>query len=367
MPRISVHIATRNNERFIGEAIRSVLADPCKDLELVVLDDASTDGNWDAIQKAIEGFPNARASRAPARLGVSLARAALLERSDSEYILPVDGDDIMLPGTIEARADFLDANKGFAGAYGKLRQIDEAGRDIMGTMGLPFSRFNIPYENMLCQGGHLLRRSDVVHAGGYIETGEGVESIAEDLSLWYRLSLDRDFKFFDRYVYLYRKYKGQITKSAPERFAKVAKLMMQSIIDARPDISGPISKGQPLELKEEDFRAAVLILGIYSRCVQPGSDVLGGILSLASRLAPDDYGVLYRAHIWHCERGDFKAALELCEEFLARFQDSSILRMTALKLKAQTLKAAGVAFDEAALEKGIGAASAEYAAFPAQP
>jgi len=360
MPRISVHIATRNNERFIAEAIRSVLAEPYKDLELVVLDDASTDGNWTAILKAIEGAPNARAVRSEERLGVCKGRHRLLEISDSDYILPVDGDDLIIPGTLESRADFLDSRPSFAGAYGKIRQMDESGKDAMATMGLPFSRFNLPYEDMICHGGHLLRRADVVRAGGYQETGEGSNSIAEDLSLWYRLALDRDFMFFDRYVYLYRKYQGQITKSGKERFAKVAKLMMQTTIDARPDLAQPISQGRPLELSPEDFRAATLILGIYSRCVPPDSDIFAQLLSIASKTAPDDYGVLYRGYVWNCGRGNMGAALEACETMLASFGDSSILRMNALKMKRDALKAVGAPFDEAALEREIRKASAEY-------
>jgi len=364
MPKVSVHIATRNNERFIAEAIRSVLAEPYKDLELIVLDDASTDGNWTAIQKAVEGAANAKAVRAGSRLGEAKARHRLTDMSDSKYTLVVDGDDLLVPGSLEERIAFLDANESYAGAYGKLCSIDASGSISGNVIGRPFSRFSLAFGNSVCHPGHLLRRSDVVAAGGNLETGAGPDSVAEDLYLWLRLALSKDFKFFNRFVCLYRTHSGQLSNTGSERLRKAESWMMKEILALRPDIAEPLLKGTPLSLGKDDIRAASTLLSIFARCSPEASEPLDGILDAAGRLDPLDYGVALKRQELFFKRGDCSKALACCEQVLEGFKDEPILVFAALKLKRETLEAAGTPFDKAALEAEMERARRSFVELP---
>ncbi len=364
MPKVSVHIATRNNERYVADAIRSVLAEPYKDLELMILDDASTDGSWEIIQKAVEGAPNAKAMRAESRLGEAMARHRLTDLSDSKYTLVVDGDDMLVPGSLEERVAFLDANESFAGAYGKLCTVDASGAISGNVIGRPFSRFSLALDNSVCHPGHLLRRSDVVAAGGNLETGAGPDSVAEDLYLWFRLALSKDFKFFNRFVCLYRVHGGQLSSTGKGRLRDAEAWMMKAVLALRPDIAEPLMKGAPISLDKDSLRAASTVLSILARCAPEGSRSLWGIIDSAARLDPHDYGVLLKAHDFSLKSGDYATALKCCERVLQEFKDEPVLVYGALKLKIETLQAAGASFDKAPLEADMDKARRAFVELP---
>ncbi len=353
MPKISAHIATRNNAAFIAQAVRGVLAEPYKDIEIVILDDASDDGNWEAIQKAIEGVPNARASRAPSQLGVAKARRHLMESSDSEYILVVDGDDIIAPGAVQERLEFLDANPGYGGAYGKMRMMDRANRLLPRTIGMPFSRFELSFLNMVCHPGHLLRRSAVEEAGGYLETGGGANSVGEDHYLWFRISLTKDIAFFNRIVSFYRIHQTQLTQLPQPHFKASENWILKEALSLRPEISQPLMSGQPLKVNQENWRATMLMLGAISRLVPPESESFGKILEFASKVDPHDYGVALKSFNFQFgARKDYAKALERSEALLREFPEDTPLKVLALDMKKAALKASGAGAEaEAAVDR----------------
>ena len=93
-PVVSVVIANRNAGRFLGPAIQSILGQSFEDLELLVVDDGSTDGSA-AISR---DHPDPRLrffAREP--LGISAARNFALENARGRYIACMDADDIAHP------------------------------------------------------------------------------------------------------------------------------------------------------------------------------------------------------------------------------------------------------------------------------
>ena len=102
-PRVSVVMPVRNGERFLREAIDSTLAQSLTDLELVVVDDGSTDGTPSILDDSAERDPRVRVERqeqggltVAINAGCGLARAPLIAR--------MDADDVMLPDRLERQA-----------------------------------------------------------------------------------------------------------------------------------------------------------------------------------------------------------------------------------------------------------------------
>src|SRR5262245_62588772 len=96
----------RNGERFLSEALESTLEQTLSELELIVVDDGSTDGTPEILERAAAGDTRIRVHRQqPGGLtvainaGCSLAQAPLIARMDS--------DDVMLPERLERQADYL--------------------------------------------------------------------------------------------------------------------------------------------------------------------------------------------------------------------------------------------------------------------
>jgi hypothetical protein len=97
--RVSVVMPARNAAPFVGEAVASVLAQTVADLELVVVDDASTDATA-SIARSF-GDPRVRVIDGPAR-GVAAARNAGIAAAASDWIAFCDADDVLLQPHLDA-------------------------------------------------------------------------------------------------------------------------------------------------------------------------------------------------------------------------------------------------------------------------
>ncbi len=103
---ITVLLATYNQEAFIGEAIRSVLAQTRTDLRLLVVDDASQDGTVEEARKIKDSRLRIIQNPENLREGESLARA--LEQVDTEYVALLEGDDLFHPKRLERCLSLLE-------------------------------------------------------------------------------------------------------------------------------------------------------------------------------------------------------------------------------------------------------------------
>jgi glycosyltransferase involved in cell wall biosynthesis len=99
----SVVIAAFNEERYLGEAIESVLAQTYRPFELIVVDDGSTDGTADIAG----AHPEVRLLRQPNR-GLGAARNAGVAAAIGEYLAFHDADDLMTPGKLSTQVGFLE-------------------------------------------------------------------------------------------------------------------------------------------------------------------------------------------------------------------------------------------------------------------
>ncbi|UZF91756.1 glycosyltransferase family 2 protein [Bosea sp. NBC_00550] len=121
-PRIAVIITCWNYERFVGRAIRSVQGQSCAECDLVVVDDGSTDGSWDAIRET-----GATAFRI-ANGGQRAACLFGLDQTSAPFVLFLDADDELKPGALAAILPHLDA--GVAKVQFQLARIDENGERV---------------------------------------------------------------------------------------------------------------------------------------------------------------------------------------------------------------------------------------------
>jgi len=101
-PDVSVLIPSWNAARVIGRAIGSALESPGLDVEVVVVDDASTDGTADVVAGIAARDPRVVLVRQPSNAGVSAARNAGLERVRGTWLSLLDADDRFLPGGLAA-------------------------------------------------------------------------------------------------------------------------------------------------------------------------------------------------------------------------------------------------------------------------
>jgi glycosyltransferase involved in cell wall biosynthesis len=226
-PAVSVVIPAYNAARYVAAAVRSVLAQGAPDVEVVVVDDGSTDGTAEAAAQVAREGRAVRVLRV-ANGGPGRARNAGVAASRAPLVAFLDADDRWLPGGLALRRRLLEGAPGAALAHGLVRYVDEAGTPIAFdplAFGPPADRRGgrvlraLFWGNFVHTSTVLVRRSALDEVGGFDER----RALIEDYDLWLRLAARRPFVFTPEPVALYlwrldslgksnfrRAYEGQI-------------------------------------------------------------------------------------------------------------------------------------------------------------
>ncbi len=123
-PLVSVVIPCYNAERFLAETIESVLAQTYPAIEVIVVDDGSTDHTTQIAQSYPVRFISQKNGR------VSAARNNGIRQSRGKYILFLDHDDRLLPRAVEVGVELLEQNPGCSMAVGEHRYIGPNGEEL---------------------------------------------------------------------------------------------------------------------------------------------------------------------------------------------------------------------------------------------
>lgn len=114
-PVVSVIICAYNAEKFIEATIRSVMDQTYDQLDVLVLDNESSDGTLEVLEKLKGEESRLRVYAAKKNLGAYGGLNYLLERATGAYVAINDHDDIWHPDKISRQVDFLERNQDYAG------------------------------------------------------------------------------------------------------------------------------------------------------------------------------------------------------------------------------------------------------------
>jgi glycosyltransferase involved in cell wall biosynthesis len=183
-PAVSVLMSVRDGAPWVTDAAESVLHQTITDLELIVIDDGSTDATA-SLLRTIED-PRLRVERQPPRgLTPSLNRALGLARAP--LVARLDADDVALPERLACQRAFLDARPDVGLLGTGAREVDASGREI-GIVRPPEDdaaiRRAMIRRNPFVHSSVMMRRSALEKVGGYDES----LSVAQDYDLWMRMS-----------------------------------------------------------------------------------------------------------------------------------------------------------------------------------
>jgi glycosyltransferase involved in cell wall biosynthesis len=195
-PLVSVLVASFNHERFIEQALDSVLSQTHRNLELIIVDDCSTDGSVALIQRWIErtGQPTVFTINEENR-GICAVLNQLFAQSSGEFCIYLDSDDWMEPNRIRHHVDhFGSLDPDVVLVFGDANVRYEDGRPggqtylrrVLGDEEIPqddavFDRLLV--SNFIPSATVTVRRSAIIDAGGYDESLS-----YDDYDMWLRLS-----------------------------------------------------------------------------------------------------------------------------------------------------------------------------------
>lgn len=134
---VSVVMPAYNAQRTLPASIASALAQDHRDLELIVVDDCSSDGTWELVQQAARGDARIRPIRHARNGGVAAARNTAIAAAGGRYISFLDSDDRWLAGKLSAQVAHMQAS-GARICYSAYRRVDGDG-NVLGVVTPPAS------------------------------------------------------------------------------------------------------------------------------------------------------------------------------------------------------------------------------------
>jgi len=179
MPLVSVIIPCYNLGEFVAETVHSALAQKGCDVEVVLIDDGSTDPNTIRKLDELDTEPAVVFMRTGNR-GVAAARNAGIDIAQGEFLLFLDADDRLLPGALAKMIEVLNAHPEAVLAYPAFRRMD-TGEAVHRPQ---WNRFALLYTNTLSNAS--LVRKDRLGFALYRDTARGFEY--EDWDFWLQLT-----------------------------------------------------------------------------------------------------------------------------------------------------------------------------------
>jgi alpha-1,3-rhamnosyltransferase len=122
---VSVVVPSYNHARYVAATLRSIMAQTLPPVQLIVIDDGSTDGSPSVIEQTLQDcpFPSELIVRGNRGLCVTLNEG--FQQSRAEYFAYLGSDDLWLPNFLQARVDLLNSRSAAVLAYGHAYIVDE--------------------------------------------------------------------------------------------------------------------------------------------------------------------------------------------------------------------------------------------------
>jgi glycosyltransferase involved in cell wall biosynthesis len=225
-PLVSVVIIFLNAEKFLQEAIASVLTQTYPTWELILVNDGSVDASTDIAMsharsraKKIRYFTH----EGGVNLGMSASRNLGIENSRGTYIAFLDADDVWMPSKLEEQVAILEKEPAVAMVYGPAvnwfswtSAQEDLGRDFVQPLGIPANTIVSPPNlvlHFLCDGnmcpspsGILVRRDTLLRLKGFEAS---FRTIYEDQMFYTKLCLEDPVFVAGECWYRYRQHPDQ--------------------------------------------------------------------------------------------------------------------------------------------------------------
>ncbi|MBF9252336.1 glycosyltransferase [Pontibacter sp. 172403-2] len=196
LPLVSVICLCYNHERFLAEALDSVLAQTYPNLEIVVVDDCSTDGSMDIIKHYLQKYPQLKFISTGQNRGNCTAFNRGWRASQGDLLVDFATDDVLLPDRVARQVDaFQRLDSSFGVIYSDAEYISDSG----GHLYLHSSKYKAAPDGdvfaevlrryFICPPTMMMRRTVLEQLNGYDET-----LAYEDFDFWVRSA--RQYNYF---------------------------------------------------------------------------------------------------------------------------------------------------------------------------
>jgi len=227
---ISVIIPVYNEEKHIEESINSIIKQTYKNLEIIVIDDGSTDGSLDILKK-FQKFDSRIALVSRENKGLITTLNEGVDLSKGVYIARMDADDISLPNRLFEQVEYLKNNA----------EIDIVGTQAIGigADGKFIKNINKPRSSNEINT-YMLLNSPLIHPSIVIRRKciklnlfDEKDYLAEDYGAWLRLNTGKNIANLKGRLIKYRIHPGSISQQKKEeQFENTKKIRKRNLINS---------------------------------------------------------------------------------------------------------------------------------------
>lgn len=279
--RVSILMSVYNGEKYLKQAVDSILGQTFGDFEFIVVDDASTDGT----AAVLDSYADVRIVRVKnaERTGLANSLNKGLSIAQGEYIARQDADDFSLPNRLEHEVKFLDEHPDIGLVGTACFQFSDSGMGE-GLCKMPTDDQEIQYEllmrNCFIHGSVMARRSILHQVSGY----NGEFLAAQDYDLWLRLAEVTRLANLPEPLYRWRRGNGLKTRRF--RWEKYSLRAVEAALERREVAPSDLAPEQRESLARRYLTWAVacyiagsinLALDYVSRAVLAWSGLRGNI------------------------------------------------------------------------------------------
>lgn len=183
-PLVSVVLSVYNCEKYLAEAIDSILAQTWTDLEFVIVDDGSTDSTPDILSSYSDSRIKLISQK---NRGLAPALNAGIQNALGKYIARMDADDISLPNRLEKQVEFME-NNSYCSVLGSNALLIDMNGNYLYTSSVPLTGEKINSvlntQSPFFHSSVIFRKDDFLKCGGYFEK---IKHHFEDFILWHKM------------------------------------------------------------------------------------------------------------------------------------------------------------------------------------
>lgn len=211
-PKVSIIIPCYNQAAYLGEAIESALNQTYPNIEIIIVNDASTDSTAQIISEFQNKYPNIKGIHLEQNAGACKAKNIAAEQANGEYILPLDADDKIMPAYVEKAVKILQNNPKTGIVYCKAKLFGTKNKEWRLP---PYNKEKILFGNMIFNTA-LFRKKDFEQAGKYKDY---VKNGYEDWDLWLSIIKNGfDVCQIDEILFYYRQTNQETRTQKAENF-----------------------------------------------------------------------------------------------------------------------------------------------------
>lgn len=198
---VSVIMPTYNAEKYLEEAIESIIKQTHLCWELLIIDDGSTDNTQKIVQSYQERDARIKLITGPME-GIAAALNLGIEKSRGKYVARMDADDISLPERLEKQVDYMERNGDVdvcATLYKRFSGENREGAVILTPCCDNEIKAKMIFENVIAHPTIMFRKSTLMQGWRY-----DTRVVAEDYDLWTRMIPDLKFSCLQEILLFYR-------------------------------------------------------------------------------------------------------------------------------------------------------------------